>query len=481
MERTRVLELVLTDPFPQRNARILTEGAASGFRYGGIVPLFDEAGGAIYTRNHGVFIDGGLTWLKACDKGSLFRCDTVHLSYSGRNRLAEAAVQSSESIEMAEQLGYNLVDVIPLTGFEEREAGPGTEGLFLVYEWRPEWGTGVSLDRWQLKYSRPAGEPVVCPVLGCENAFHNHDGKDGGAWRPQAECDGYNYCADHYIYVYPRMYAYDNFRHGLVFQKEEELQELMDVQKASGKQLIDAVKWEDSGEALLWNVVYNLEADGTLGQFINCSFKKSQDKPENSAVEACYYWGVDRGTGSMPSEVASICSNFRSQGLVCRVPPIAAAGRFGRGCCSLAIVLTEHDLELKNDGEAADSLAGFPDYVRDEPLFECDLEEAQQRMGRTLTEYSLWGQAIRRSCPTIGGVFFLLLSRKPVTSDWVDDVNQTLSDPNRMINITWEDARSSIGTLKHTARNRSLNEYLKGKTVGYSLEGELQMLCRQGS
>ena len=89
-----------------------------GYEVEDVVPFLEEAGGAIYKRSHGLYVDNALFILSQSDKKSQISCRTIKKDSGFLDRM-------NDIIENENNIGFRLLKVMPLFGFIDPEAGQG--------------------------------------------------------------------------------------------------------------------------------------------------------------------------------------------------------------------------------------------------------------------------------------------------------------------------------------------------------------------
>lgn len=463
--KQKLIKMNISMDSPEQIAHFLTTAVSDGYCYGGHAVQLKVGGGAIYTRNYGVYTDDCLFWLNPASGGSLFHAWRIGYQ-SIKNSLEK---ELNRLIEYENFIGFSLVALIPIDAFMKDEAGPGTIAYYALFERQAESKSPLMLDRWILKPERViTDENIPCPVIGCDFVA------------PRMTADGLNLnsskdklssylCLKHRIYISPSTFQYEEPTTSLLWPEDKEM--ALRLSKA-GKRTWSRMGRERDEDSLVWNVFRFLERERLLNKFFEDNIGEKGTLFSWGPIEKVVYWSVDM---EKMAEWEDLQKARNSIGESCShgsEPDIIAVFKN-------VLVLIEAKLDSPSVTSAPSQI---PAYYNDKKgIFKKGLEHvaSSNGIGYELMRFFLLGEALREQ---LGKVALVIVSitQDNLDNDLVRRVNDYvhLNSGRFYYRLTWNQLYSFVEKIDNgnSVDKRMLLRYLKGKTLGYSETGELRTL-----
>ncbi len=452
----KLINVNIYSDLPETTAHFLTNAASDGYCYGGHTAQLNIIGDTNLTRNYDVQNDSCLLWLNPASGGSLFHAWCIY--YRQKNLLEEL----NRLIEYENSIGFNLTVLIQMDRFTKDVTGLVTDAYYALFEWRPENRIPPMLDRWTLKQERIITQDGVdCPVIGCDFVAPRMKANDLNLDISKKKLSDF-LCPKHLIYISPSPFEYAKPTTSILWPEDKET--VIKISK-SGKRTWSRMGRERDEDSLVWNVLRYLEHKRLLGKLFEDVIGFTL-----GAFEKIIYWSVDIEKMAVCDglwEARKMIGESASRG---SEPDIIAV-------FENVIVL----IEAKLDSTVITTVNSIPAYYTDENgVFKKNLQDAASSdgIGYELTRYFLLGEVLRdKLCKK--SFVVVSLTKDDVNDDLVTRVNScvNLNSSRHYHWLTWGQLYSFIQkTGNNSIDSRILLRYLKGKTLGYSIEGKLRTL-----
>lgn len=456
----KLVELTVSAIYPEAEARLLNEEAASGYRFGGGVSALTVSGGGMYTVDRGLYTDAELIWLNKTEGNSLF-----HAWKFKRERENFPSILS-EIVRWENSQRFKLVQIIPLDGFPQGKAGMGTFGYFLLFERSADCRQPLLLDYTVLTGQRESQLDILkCPVIGCDFSVPASKGVLSGDAKANNSC-----CPKHQIYLSANTFKYADTNQALLWSEDRDLIEQI---MADAKKDRDELAWEGSVSAIVLNVFRYLERHKILGKMVK-ELLKDADRSNFSydEIRELQYWSTLVRANEYAKSF-NLAESWAALGGTCenRPTPDVLIGQPGD------VVLIKAGLDTADIYNA--QIGSFPNTDRaielGHEVFKVELNEAIESIGGELTALFLAGKAMA------GGLNFqvVYLSREKYDAVLFRKVRSILVSPKQFVVITWQQIYNFIAksNVEDPAMVKML-AYLRGKTVGY-VGDKLQLLLQE--